>query len=59
VLDSDNHPFGAVSVASPSMACPIHDFVAMALDPMMRAAQDLSRILRVSGAASAVKVSNK
>jgi IclR family pca regulon transcriptional regulator len=56
VLDADGHPFGAVSVAAPSIACPVGDFVAIALDPLLRAAHDLSRMLRVSGAASAARV---
>jgi IclR family pca regulon transcriptional regulator len=59
VLDGDGHPFGAVSVASPSIACPVDDFVAIALDPLLRAADDLSKMLRVSGAASAAKLKNK
>ncbi|MDX2180944.1 MAG: IclR family transcriptional regulator [Bryobacteraceae bacterium] len=53
ILDADGHPYGAVSVASPSIACPLDDFVATSAAPLVRAAADLSRILRISGAASA------
>lgn len=53
VLDPDGHPYGAVSVAGPSVVCGLEDFVATAAGPLVRAAADLSRILRVSGAASA------
>jgi IclR family transcriptional regulator, pca regulon regulatory protein len=53
VLDPDGHPYGAVSVAAPSMAGTVDDFVATSAGPLGRAALELSRILRVSGAASA------
>ena len=53
VLDADGHPYGAVSVAAPSTACSLGDFVSMSTAPLTRAAADLSRIFRVSGAASA------
>jgi len=53
VLDPDGHPYGAVSVAAPSMAGTLDDFVATSAGPLERAALELSRILRVSGAASA------
>ena len=53
VLDPDGHPYGAVSVAAPSIAGTVDDFVATSVGPLGRAALELSRILRVSGAASA------
>ncbi len=53
VLDPDGHPYGAVSVAAPSLASSVEDFVATSAGPLVRAAVELSRILRVSGAASA------
>lgn len=53
VLDPDGHPYGAVSVAGPSVVCSVEDFVATAAGPLVRASEDLSRVLRVSGAASA------
>lgn len=53
VLDADGRPYGAVSVAGPSMVCPVTAFVATAAGPLCRAASELSRILRISGAASA------
>lgn len=52
VLDADGHPYGAVSVAAPSMVSPVDGFVATAAAPLLRAAADLGRLLRVSGAAS-------
>jgi len=52
ILDADGHPYGAVSVAAPSMAGSVDDFVAASVAPLGRAALELSRIFRVSGAAS-------
>jgi len=52
VLDPDGHPYGAVSVAAPSMAGSLDDFVATSAGPLERAALELSRILRLSGAAA-------
>lgn len=54
ILDADGHPFAAVSVASPSVAGSVEDFVANAAGPVMRAARDLGRLLSVSGASSAM-----
>jgi len=52
ILDADRHPYGAVSVAAPSVACSLEDFVATSAAPLCRAARELSGILRISGAAS-------
>jgi IclR family pca regulon transcriptional regulator len=53
VLDPDGQPFGAVSVASPSVSGTLEAFVKSSAGPLGRAAEELSRILRISGAASA------
>ena len=53
VLDPDGHPYGAVSVASPSISGSVDVFVATLAGPLGRAAEELSRILRISGAAPA------
>lgn len=53
VLDPDGHPFGAVSVASPSVSGTLDAFVKSSAGALGRAAEELSRILRISGAASA------
>lgn len=52
ILDADGHPFGAISVAGPSVACTLQDFIAASAEPLRRAAGELSRILRISGSAS-------
>lgn len=53
ILDPDGHPYGAVSVAAPSLACAVEDFISTAAAPLGRAALELSRVMRISGAASA------
>jgi len=53
VLDPDGQPFGAVSVASPAVSGTVETFVKSSAGPLGRAAEELSRILRISGAASA------
>lgn len=52
IVDADGNPYGAVSVAAPSVACSLEDFIATSAAPVRRAAGELSRILRISGAAS-------
>lgn len=52
VLDPDGHPFGAVSVASPSVSGTLDAFVKSSAGALGRAAEELSRILRISGAAA-------
>lgn len=54
ILDADGHPFGAVSVAAPSIVCTLEEFVTGAAAPVMRAAKELGRLLSVSGASAAV-----
>lgn len=53
ILDADGHPFAAVSVAAPSVACSLEEFVALTAGPVMQAARDLGQLLSVSGASSA------
>lgn len=53
VLDPDGQPFGALSVASPSVSGTLEAFVKSSAGPLRRAADELSRILRISGSASA------
>jgi IclR family pca regulon transcriptional regulator len=55
ILDSDGHPYAGVSVASPSVACSLDDFVANSVGPVRQAAKDLGRILSLAGS-SAVSV---
>lgn len=53
ILDADGHPFGAVSVAAPSVAGSLDDFETNAAQPVVQAARDLGRLLSVSGASAA------
>jgi IclR family pca regulon transcriptional regulator len=54
ILDSDGHPFAAVSVAAPSVTCTVEEFVASVSGPVMQAGKDLGRLLSVSGASAAI-----
>lgn len=54
ILDSDGHPFAAVSVAAPSVTCTVEEFVASTSGPVMQAAKELGRLLSVSGASAAI-----
>ena len=53
--DADGHPYAGVSVAAPSVACSLEDFVANSAGPVRQAAKDLGRILSLAGS-SAVSV---
>ena len=53
ILDSDGHPFAAVSVAAPSIASTLEEFVSNAVAPVMRTAAELGRLFSVSGASGA------
>jgi IclR family pca regulon transcriptional regulator len=55
ILDADGHPYAGVSVAAPSVACALDDFVANSAAPLQQAAKDLARILSLAGS-SAMKV---
>ena len=49
ILDADGHPYAGVSVAAPSVACLLEDFVANSAGPVKQAAKDLGRILSLAG----------
>ncbi len=54
ILDPDGHPYGGVSVAAPSMACSLEDFVANSAKPVMDAANALGRIMSLAGSSANV-----
>ena len=54
VLDVDNYPLAAVSVAVPQMQMTPKEFRANALDAVQRAARDIARAIQASGAVSAI-----
>jgi IclR family transcriptional regulator, pca regulon regulatory protein len=53
ILDTDGHPFAGVSVAAPSVASTLEEFVAGAAGPVIRAAAELGRLFSVSGSSAA------
>jgi IclR family pca regulon transcriptional regulator len=54
VLDIDNYPLAAVSVAVPQMQMTSDEFRARALDALRRAANDIARAIQASGAVFAL-----
>ncbi|MBI1205636.1 MAG: helix-turn-helix domain-containing protein [Rhodopseudomonas sp.] len=54
VLDVDNYPLAAISVAVPQMQLSSEEFRARALDAVQRAAHDIARAIQASGAVSAI-----
>jgi IclR family pca regulon transcriptional regulator len=54
VLDVDNYPLAAVSVAVPQMQLTMTEFRVRALDAVRRAANDIARAIQASGAVSAI-----
>lgn len=54
VLDVDNYPLAAVSVAVPQIQLTSDEFRARALDAVRRAASDIARAIQASGAVSAI-----
>ena len=54
VLDVDNYPLAAVSVAVPQMQMTIEGIPRRALDAVQRAARDIARAIQASGAVSAI-----
>ncbi len=54
VLDIDNYPVAAVSVAAPAVRVTIKEFRSRALEPVRRAAKDISRAIQASGTISAI-----
>ena len=53
VLDLDNYPVAAVSVAAPAVRMTIKEFRNRALEPVLRAAKDIARAIQASGTVSA------
>jgi IclR family pca regulon transcriptional regulator len=49
VFDADGFPVGAVSIAAPAMRIQIDQFEKVARQPLLAAAETLSRALQVSG----------
>lgn len=54
VLDVDNYPLAAVSVAVPQMQLSSEEFRVRALDAVRHAAHDIARAIQASGAVSAI-----
>jgi hypothetical protein len=53
VLDFDNYPLAALSVAVPQIQMSVKEFKARALDAVRRAANDLARAVQASGTSTA------
>ena len=53
VLDLDNYPLAALSVAVPQIQMSVKEFKTRALDAVQRAAKDLARAVQTSGTISA------
>ena len=51
ILDADDHPVAALSVAAPSLHMSAEQFVVKAVEPLLRAAAEISQALSVSGSA--------
>jgi len=53
VLDTDNYPVAALSVAVPQIQLSVDEFRKRALDAVQRAAKDIARVVQASGTISA------
>lgn len=53
ILDVDGHPYGALSLAAPSLACSLEEFVAAGASSLLEAASAIGKILRLSGSSEA------
>jgi IclR family pca regulon transcriptional regulator len=53
VLDTDNYPVAALSVAVPQIQLSVDEFRERALDAVRRAAKDIARVVQASGTISA------
>jgi IclR family pca regulon transcriptional regulator len=53
VLDTDNYPVAALSVAVPQIQLSVDEFRKRALDAVRRAAKDIARVVQASGTISA------
>ncbi len=49
ILDPDGHPYGGVSIAAPSISSTLEEFVRSSKEPLLRAAVDLARLMRMAG----------
>lgn len=54
VLDVDNYPVAALSVAVPQLQLSMKEFRSRALDAVRRAANDIARVVQASGTISAI-----
>ncbi|MCC7155787.1 MAG: IclR family transcriptional regulator [Bryobacterales bacterium] len=52
ILDLDEHPWGAISVAAPSFSCSLDEFIGHSRTALIEAAKVLGKVLRVSGSAA-------
>jgi IclR family pca regulon transcriptional regulator len=55
ILDRDGYPWGALSVAEPTFNSSLESFVANSAEPVMRAAEDLAKVLSISGSTAVAK----
>jgi IclR family pca regulon transcriptional regulator len=53
ILDPDGQPWAALSAAAPSFTCSLEEYVAHTAGPVMKAAETMARILRISGSTTA------
>ena len=56
VLDRDGKPLAAISVAAPSFTCKLEDFVSSNAEAVVKAANSMARVLRVSGSTAIAPV---
>lgn len=56
VLDTDGFPLAAISVVAPAMHTPSDQFLALALEPVRKAAAAIARAIQASGTISAAAV---
>lgn len=53
ILDPDGQPWAALSAAAPSFTCSLEEYIAHTAGPVMKAAETMARILRISGSTTA------
>jgi IclR family pca regulon transcriptional regulator len=49
IFDADDRPWAAISAAAPWMACSLQEFVAHTAPPVVAAAENLTKVSRISG----------
>lgn len=52
ILDNDGNPIAALSVAAPSLHMRVEEFVERAVDPVLKATLDISKVLSIKGSAN-------